>query len=96
MSIALWINNGELIIIGIEEKRITEQIKKRITEQINNVSFPFKYAEKPYLEDEKYYFNAGNKFYQEFNEAGTFDAQVEIVSKYIDEVCQFWLNTQKQ
>ena len=89
MSIALWINNQELLAIGINQGKITEQI-------IGNVSFTFEYAKKPYLEEQIYYLDAEDKFYQEFNEAGTFDAQCEIVSKYIDEVCQFWLNTQKQ
>lgn len=87
MSIALWINDQELLAIGINQGKITEQI-------IGNVSFPFEYAKKPYLEEQIYYLDAEDKFYQEFNEAGTFDAQCEIVSKYIDEVCQFWLNLQ--
>ena len=38
-----------------------------------------------------YYFEAKDKFYQDFNAAETFDAQVEVVSKLIDDVCLYYL-----
>ena len=53
--------------------------------------FSSKYADKPEEENNCYYFNAKDKFYQEFNEAETFDAQVELVARLIDDVCMYYL-----
>lgn len=78
MSIALWIkDNKELISIGID--RQIEPIE----------SFSFNYAENPYWDedDQTFYFDANDNFYQEFGAAETFDAQVDLVSRYIDEAC---------
>lgn len=57
----------------------------------NNKKFSSKYAEKTYLVDNIYYFDAKDKFYKEFNDANTFDAQVYVVSKFIDDVCLYYL-----
>lgn len=46
---------------------------------------------KTYLVDNIYYFDAKDKFYKEFNDANTFDAQVYVVSKFIDDVCLYYL-----
>lgn len=81
MSIALWINNQELLAIGID--RQIEAIE----------SFSFNYAENPYWDkdDQTFYFEANDNFYQEFGAAETFDAQVDLVSRYIDEACLYIL-----
>lgn len=59
--------------------------------KVNNKKFSYKYAEKTYLVDNIYYFDAKDKFYKEFNDANTFDAQVDVVSKFIDDVCLYYL-----
>lgn len=83
ISIDLWIkDNKELISIGVD--RPIEGKKP----------FSFDYAENPYWDkdDKKSYFDANDEFYQKFGAAETFDAQVDLVSRYIDEVCLSILN----
>lgn len=53
---------------------------------MNNKKFSSKYAEKTYLVDNIYYLDAKDKFYKEFNDANTF-----VVSKFIDDVCLYYL-----
>ena len=53
--------------------------------------FSSKYAEAPYPENNCYYIDAKDRFYKEFNDAETFDAQVEVVSQLIDDVCLYYL-----
>lgn len=89
LSIALWINEQE--VISIEARNVynwAERLCKQIEE---GKRFSSKYADKPEEENNCYYFNAKDKFYQEFNEAETFDAQVELVARLIDDVCMYYL-----
>lgn len=89
LSIALWINEQEVIAIGAKNNESwAERLCKLIEE---NKKFSSKYAEKPYEEENCYYFDANDKFYQAFNDAETFDAQVDLVSKLIDDVCMYYL-----
>ena len=89
LSIAFWINEQEVFSI---RARNVDNWAARLCKQIEEgEKFSSKYAEIPYLEDGSYYFDAKEKFYQEFNDAETFDAQVEIVSKLIDDVCLYYL-----
>ncbi len=89
LSIALWINEQEVISI---EARNTEEWGEKLCKQIENgKKFSSKYAKKPYLEGNSYYFDAKDKFYHEFNEAETFDAQVSLISILIDDICQYYL-----
>ena len=90
LSIALWFNEQEVIAI---EARNNDSWAGRLCKKIEEGKrFSSKYAEKPYLEDNNnYYFDAKDKFYQEFNDAETFDAQVNVVSKLIDDVCKYYL-----
>jgi hypothetical protein len=90
LSIALWINEQEVIAI---EARNNDRWAGKLCKAIEDGKrFSSKYAEKPYLEDNyNYYFDAKDKFYQEFNDAETFDAQVNVVSKLIDDVCMYYL-----
>lgn len=91
LSIALWINNQEVITIEARpENKWADKICKLIDE---GKRFTGKYADKPYFDEDyrRYYFEATKLFYKDFNEAETFDAQVDLVSKYIDEVCLFYI-----
>ena len=90
LSIALWINEQEVVSI---EARNNDSWAGKLCKKIENGSrFSSKYAEKPYQENNSnYYFDAKDKFYQEFNEADTFDGQVDVVSKLIDDVCLYYL-----
>lgn len=89
LSIAFWINDQE--VISIEARNVDNWAGKLCKLIEGGKKFSSKYADKPYLEYCSYYFDAKDKFYQDFNAADTFDAQVEIVSKYIDEVCLYYL-----
>lgn len=90
LSIALWINKQEVISI---EARNVDNWARNICKQIElGKKTSSKYTLEPYIENNCYYFDANDKFYQEFNAAGTFDSQVDLVSRYIDEVCLFYLN----
>lgn len=90
LSIAIWINEQEVIAI---EARNNDSWAGKLCKKIKEGNrFSSKYADKPYLEDNNnYYFDAKDKFYEEFNDAETFDAQVEVVSKLIDDVCKYYL-----
>ena len=90
LSIALWFNEQEVIAI---EARNNDSWAGRLCKKIKEGKrFSSKYAKKPDLEDNNnYYFNAKDKFYEEFNDAETFDAQVNVVSKLIDDVCKYYL-----
>ena len=90
LSIALWINEQEVVAI---EARNNDNWAGKLCKKIKDGKrFSSKYAEKPDEEIRDYfYFNAKDKFYQEFNEAETFDAQVNVVSKLIDDVCMYYL-----
>ncbi len=89
LSIALWINEQEVISIGA---RNVDNWAEKLCKQIEDGKrFSSKYAEKAYEENNCYYFDAKDKFYQEFNESETFDAQVELVARLIDDVCMYYL-----
>ena len=90
LSIALWINDQEIISI---EARNNELWAEKLCRQIEGgKKFSSKYAEEPYSENNCYYFDAKEKLMQEFDDAETFDAQVGVISKYIDDVCLYYLN----
>lgn len=89
LSIAFWINEQE--VISIEARNVDNWAGKLCKLIEEGKQFSSKYAEKPYLEGNSYYFDAKDKFYQEFDSAETFEAQVEVVSKLIDDVCLFYL-----
>ena len=91
LSIALWINEQE--VISIEARNIKNWADKLCKLIGSDKKFSSKYAKNPYLVEwgYSYYFDAKEKFYKEFSEAETFDAQVDIVSKLIDDVCLYYL-----
>ena len=89
LSIAFWINEQE--VISIEARNVDNWAGKLCKLIEDGKKFSSKYGDKPYLENNSYYFDAKDKFYQEFNAAETFDAQVDIVSKLIDDVCLYYL-----
>jgi len=92
LSIALWFNDQETVSIVA---RTADDWAGKLCKQIEDgKKFSSKYAKNPYkefLEREGYSFDAKDRFYQEFNEAETFDAQVDVVSKLIDDVCLYYL-----
>lgn len=89
LSIALWINEQE--VISVEARNVDNWAGKLCKLIKEGKKFSSKYAEKPYSENNSYYFDAKEKFYQEFNAAETFDAQVNLVSKLIDDVCLYYV-----
>ncbi len=89
LSIALWINEQE--VISVEARNIDNWAEKLCKQIEDGKKFSSRYAKKPYQENNCYYFDAKEQFYVEFNNAETFDAQVDIVSKLIDDVCQYYL-----
>lgn len=90
LSIALWINDQEIISIGARnEDGWAGKLCKYIE---NGKRFSSDYAEEPYCEENIYYFDATDKLYDEFNDAETFDAQVEIIRKFINDVCLYYIN----
>lgn len=89
LAIALWINDQE--VVSIEARKRDDWAGKLCKLIEEGKKFSSKYAEKPYSENNCYYFDAKDRFYKEFNEAETFDAQVDIVSKLIDDVCLYYL-----
>lgn len=89
LFIALWFNDQEVISI---EARDSDKWAGKLCKLINEGKrFSSKYVENPYQENNSYYFDAKNKFYHEFNEARTFDAQLDLISKLIDDVCLYYL-----
>ncbi len=91
LSIAFWINEQEVVSI---EARPADNWAGLLCKKIEKEKIPFKskYAKKPYLEEGYCYFDASEKFYDEFKSAETFDAQVAIISKMIDDVCIYYLS----
>lgn len=89
MSIALWINEQE--VISIEARNEDNWAGKLCKIIEDGKKFTSKYAVKPYAEGNSYYFDAKEKLYEDFESAGTFDAQVEIIRKYIDDICVYYL-----
>lgn len=90
LSIALWINEQE--VISIEARNEDNWAGKLCRNIEDGKRFSSKYAEKPYSENNSYYFDAKDKLYQEFTEAETFDAQVDIIRKYINDICIYYLS----
>ena len=93
LSIALWFNEQE--VISIVARNVKNDWGWHLCKQIKEgKKFYSKYAKQP-LEEcvdyDGYSFDAKDKFYQDFNEAETFDAQVDLVSKLIDDVCLYYL-----
>jgi hypothetical protein len=88
LSVALWINDQEVVSIEARDGDWAGKLWEKI-EKGNR--FSSKYAKKPEFYNNRYYFDAKDKFYQDFNAAETFDAQVDVVSKLIDDVCLFYL-----
>lgn len=89
LTIALWINNQELICI---QARNNESCAKVFCKQIEDgKGFISKYAEQPYPEEDCYYFEVNDKFNKDFSAADTFDAQVDLLKEFIDEICQYYL-----
>ena len=89
LSIAFWINEQE--VISIEARNVDNWAGKLCKMIEEGKKFSSQYADKPYPENNSYYFDAKDKFYQEFNAAETFDAQVDIVSRLVDDVCLYYL-----
>lgn len=89
LSIALWINEQEVISIGA--RNVDNWAGKLCKIIEGGKKFSSKYAKEPELWENNYYFDAKEKFYKEFNMADTFDAQVDVVSKLIDDVCLYYL-----
>ena len=88
LGIAMWIDNEEVIAI---EARTADNWAGKLCKQIEEgKSFTSEYL-CLYKDGNRYYFEATNRFYQEFSEAETFDAQVDLVSKIIDDVCLYYL-----
>lgn len=87
LSIALWINDQEVVSIEARDGEWAGKLWEKI-EKGNR--FTSKYANEPEPWNNRYYFDAKDRFYQEFDEAESFDAQVEIVSKLIDDVCMYY------
>ncbi len=89
LGIAMWIDDEEVIAI---EARNAETWADRLCTLIEDgKKFTSKYLDKPYPDGNRYFFEATDRFYQEFSEAETFDAQVDLVSKLIDDVCLYYL-----
>ena len=89
LSIAIWINEQETISLGA---RNVENWAGKLCRQIEDgKGFSSQYADTPYLENNTYYFDAKDRFYDEFNKAEAFDAQDAVVAKFIDDVCQYYL-----
>lgn len=89
LSIAIWIDEQEEI--GIEA-RYGDSWAEKLCKQIDEGKrFSSKYAAKPYSDSNSYYFDVTDRFKKEFSEAETFDAQVDLVSKLIDDVCLYYL-----
>ena len=89
LGIALWINGQETICVKARDKEGWADILCRQIDR--NKAFSSKYADKPYIEDYLYYFDASENFYQEFSEAQTFDGQVEIIFKLINDICLYYI-----
>lgn len=84
----MWIDDEEVIAI---EARNEDTWAGKLCKQIEDgKKFTSKYL-CPYKDGNRYYFEAKDRFYQEFSEAETFDAQVDLVSKIIDDVCLYYL-----
>ncbi|MCF0231817.1 MAG: hypothetical protein HUJ63_06060, partial [Enterococcus sp.] len=85
LHLGIWFNEQELITIGALNQdgwgdrlcSIIESGKKMAS----------KYAKEPYSEGGYYYFEVSDLFTKEFSEVPTFDAQVKVLSKFVDEVC---------
>lgn len=89
LSIALWINDQE--VITIEARNADTRADKFCKKIEEGEKFRSKYLDKPYPDGNCYSFDGNDKFYQEFREAETFDAQVDLISKIIDDVCLYYL-----
>ena len=89
LTIALWINDQESICIGAKNEDGRARKLCKLIEQ--GKKFSSNYAGKPYQDGNDYYFDASKRFYKDFFEADTFDAQVNIVSKLIKDVCLYYL-----
>ena len=89
LGIAMWIDDEEVIAI---EARNADTWADKLCKLIEEgKKFTSKYLEKPYPSSNRYYFEAKDRFYQEFSKAETFDAQVDLISKIIDDVCLYYM-----
>ena len=88
LSIALWINDQEVISVEARNDNWADRLCKLIEAE---KKFSSKYAKDPESWGNNYYFDAKEKFYKEFNEAETSEGQVIVVSKLIDDVCLYYL-----
>jgi len=59
----------------------------------NNKNFEFKYSRKFYLEDSSYYFEGSHLFYCEFQDSKDPVSQKLVLSKFVDEVVNFYINS---
>lgn len=95
LSIAFWIDDEEVLTIQARNSFAPELFKMIADgESISSTYTTLPSGHDQGYED-SYFFYANDKFYQDFAEAATFDAQVEIVSKFIDDVCQYYLTDNK-
>ncbi len=93
LSIALWFDEQETI--SVVARNAADNWAEKLCKQIKEgKKFSSVYAQEPEwecLEDWGYSFNVTDRFNQEFSEAETFDAQVDLISKLIDDVCMYYL-----
>ncbi len=92
LSIAYWLENQGVITIGANSR---DDWAGELCKMIEDKK-PFfsKYATEPYEDKDSvcgYCFDANETFLQDFDKAETYDAQVDLISKLIDEVCMYYL-----
>ena len=89
LHLGLWFDEQELITISaLNQKGWGDRLCSMIESGKKMIS---KYAKEPYLEDGYYYFEVSDRFTKEFIEAPTFDAQVKVLSLFVDEICKDYL-----
>lgn len=89
LHLGIWFEEQELITIGALDK---EGWADRLCTMIESgKKMKSKYAKNPYPEDGYYYFEVSDRFTKEFCEVPTFDSQVKVLSKFVDEVCEIYL-----
>lgn len=88
LSIVLWLKLEQITIGAKYQDGWGGELCKLIEK---GKSFASEYSEQPDLDDGSYYFYATEKFYMEFQKSETFDAQVDLVARLIDDVCMYYL-----
>ena len=93
LSLQIWFNVEKIILQIDPNESGLEHLIEMIKSLINDFNhFSIKYLKKPYLDEQWYYIEINDTFENDFSEAKSFNEQLTILTAFVDELINNYLN----